>query len=165
MQPGFPRGDSRRFFRAWEGASPTAWPARKSPAWARRSNCGQRRPPATWNARRNRPPIPQPPAQAWLRLPHPGFQWRLRPDRSPSRSRVHARGRSRHARGSASPEFYSQNGSGEHQRRGRVARDATGRAYLAARARNSIDSLADAPYHEIDVGFREIPGCRRAHGP
>ena len=34
--PEFRRDDSRRFFPAWAGAAPSAWPARKSPASARR---------------------------------------------------------------------------------------------------------------------------------
>jgi hypothetical protein len=47
-------------------------------------------------------------------------------------------------------EFYPQNGHREKRRRGSVVRDATARAFLAARARNSIDSPAARPYHEID---------------
>ena len=85
------------------------------------------------------------------------------------RGRGHDRGRDRdgrHARGSASSEFYSQNAP----RRTVPPRpchrvNATGRAFLAARARNSIDFTRGPPYHELRLAFRRIPGEPVTHGP
>ena len=165
MPPEFPRDDSHTFSRGWEGASPSAWPARKSPASARRSDCGRHRSAATSNARRRKPPTPAPPAQVSPARPRPEFRWRHRQTRP--RGRDH---------GMAVPdpvcvdvhrtEFYSQLQS-RRTAPPRRCRRVTQRAvcFSPRLSGNSIDSPLGRPYHEIEAGSRKIGGIGHYRAP